>query len=163
MRSIICRWCKTNQGISRDALRKAGLISSWNTTRIFYPLAFRPKGIVFACVCPSVRPSVCLFVCKLYLVRTITRHRFELESPNLHQTCILGYSRLVLKMEVFKVILVILTQNSRKFGLSARLLFTDVGQNRQICTKHASWDSLGWNWKWRSLTLTFKVILAILT
>ena len=30
----------------------------------------------------------------------ITRHRFGLESPNLHQTCILEYSRLVLKMEV---------------------------------------------------------------
>ena len=30
----------------------------------------------------------------------ITPHRFGLESPNLHQTCILGYSQLVLKMEV---------------------------------------------------------------
>ena len=30
----------------------------------------------------------------------ITRHRFGLESPNLHQTCILGYPQLVLKMEV---------------------------------------------------------------
>ena len=54
------------------------------------------RGIAVACVCPSVHPSVR----KLYLVRTITRHRFVLESPNLHQTCILGYSRLVLKMEV---------------------------------------------------------------
>ena len=27
-------------------------------------------------------------------------NRFGLESPNLHQTCILGYFRLVLKMEV---------------------------------------------------------------
>ena len=54
--------------------------------------SFRPKGIVIACVRPSVRPSdrpsVCLFVRKLYLVCTITRHRFELESPNLHQTYI---------------------------------------------------------------------------
>ena len=97
------------------------------------------SGIVVAFVCPSV----CLSVCKLYFVRTITRsqiwagitkfapnmhrgillvgienrghwpwpsrsfwlrilefwlvptitrHRFGLESPNLHQTCILGYS-----------------------------------------------------------------------
>ena len=30
-------------------------------------------------------------------------------------------------------------------------------------TKHASWDILSWYWKWRSLTLTFKVILTILT
>ena len=44
----------------------------------------------------SVRPSVR----KLYLVRTITRHRFKLESPNLDETCIMGYSCLVLKMEV---------------------------------------------------------------
>ena len=39
----------------------------------------------------------------------MTRQRYELESPNLHQ--------------------------------------------------NASWDSLGWYWKWRSFTLTFKVIL----
>ena len=37
---------------------------------------------------------------EIWLVRAITRHRFGLESPNLHQTCILGYSQLVLKMEV---------------------------------------------------------------
>ena len=60
---------------------------------IFLPLyvkyqAFLPyelsgwRDIVVACVCSSARPSVR----KLYLVRAITRHRFELESPNLHQT-----------------------------------------------------------------------------
>ena len=32
------------------------------------------------------------------LVRTITRHVFELGSPNLHQLCILGPSRTLLKM-----------------------------------------------------------------
>ena len=53
-------------------------------------------GIVVACICPSVRPSVR----EICLVRTITRHRFELESPNLHQTCILWYSGLVLKIGV---------------------------------------------------------------
>ena len=31
-------------------------------------------------------------------VHTITRHRLELESPNLHQTCILGYSQMVLNI-----------------------------------------------------------------
>ena len=30
----------------------------------------------------------------------LIHHRFGLESPNLHQTCILGYSQLVLKMWV---------------------------------------------------------------
>ena len=60
----------------------------------FYPLAFQAEGVL------SLPASVHLSVCKLYLVRMITRHKFELESPNLHQTCIMGYSRLVLKMEV---------------------------------------------------------------
>ena len=49
---------------------------------------------------PPIRPSVRPYVRKLYLVRIITRHRFELESPNLQQTCILGYSLFVLKIEV---------------------------------------------------------------
>ena len=46
----------------------------------------------------SVRPSI-----KNNLVRTITPHRFGLESPNLHQTCILGYSRLALKIGVIDI------------------------------------------------------------
>ena len=37
---------------------------------------------------------------EIWLVCTITHHRFRLESPNVHQTCILGCSQLVLKMEV---------------------------------------------------------------
>ena len=49
------------------------------------------------------------------------------------------------------------------FTLSARWLVTDMIWNHQICSKHASWDTLGWYWKWRSLTLTFKVILTILS
>ena len=35
---------------------------------------------------------------EFWLVRPITFNRFELESPNLHQICILGFSQLVLKM-----------------------------------------------------------------
>ena len=63
----------------------------------FLPLGLSGwTGISVACVCLSIHLSVC----KHYLVRMITRHRFELESPNLHQTCILGYSQLVLKMGV---------------------------------------------------------------
>ena len=52
------------------------------------------------CLRPSVRPPACLSVRQLYLVRTITRHRFELESPHLHQTRILRYSCLVWKVGV---------------------------------------------------------------
>ena len=40
---------------------------------------------------------------------------------------------------------------------------SDMSCNHQICPKHVSWDTLGWYWKWGSLTVTFKVILAILT
>ena len=65
----------------------------------FLPLGLSSRrGIVVACVFPSVRPSVNPSVRKLYHVRTITCHRFELKSPNLHQTCILGYSRLLLRI-----------------------------------------------------------------
>ena len=46
---------------------------------------------------------VCLSVCTLYFVCMIIGHRFELKSPNLHQTCILGYSHLVLKMVVIGI------------------------------------------------------------
>ena len=64
----------------------------------FYPLAFQAEMLF------SLPTSDCLSIwlslCKPYLVRTITCHRFELESSNLHQTCIMGYSQSVLKMEV---------------------------------------------------------------
>ena len=36
---------------------------------------------------------------QIWLVCMITNNGFELESPNLHQICILGYSQLVLKKE----------------------------------------------------------------
>ena len=65
---------------------------------VFLALALQAEGVLSlpAFVRLSVRPSVR----KLYLVRMITRQKYQLESPNVHQTCILGYSRLVLKMEV---------------------------------------------------------------
>ena len=80
-----------------------------NKPSVFTPWPFRPKGYCRCLrpyVCPSVRPFVCLSVRKLYLVGTITRHRFCL--------------------------------------------------NHEICTKHASWDTLGienrghWPWPSRS-------------
>ena len=65
---------------------------------MLYPLDFQAEWILSlpASACPSARPSVC----KLDLVRMITYHRFEVESPILHQTCIMEYSQLVLKMEI---------------------------------------------------------------
>ena len=57
---------------------------------IFTRGQFWPSGIVVACVClsvcPSVRPSVC--VCgKHLLVRAITQRAFKLGSPNLSNGC----------------------------------------------------------------------------
>ena len=40
---------------------------------------------------------------EMWLVFVTTYNGFELESPNLHQICILGFSRLVLKMEVIDI------------------------------------------------------------
>ena len=91
----------TDEGCSLEILQIFALgLSSW-------------RNIVITSICPFVCPSVCLSVGKLYLLRVKTRHRF--------------------------------------------------GWNHQICTKHASWDTLGCYGKWGSLTLNFKVILAILT
>ena len=69
------------------------------TLFVFNPWTFRSNGYC-RCLRQSVCPSVCPSVRKLFLVRTITRHRFGLESPNLHQTCILANSQLMLNMEV---------------------------------------------------------------
>ena len=82
--------------------------SDLSTTQMIFPLCCcwyvllglsGRRGIAVACVCPSVCPSVR----KLCLVCTITRHRFGIESPNLHQTCISGYSRRVMKMKVINL------------------------------------------------------------
>ena len=71
------------------ASREADLIKLLAT--YFFPhWPFRPKGYCrFLCVRLSAR--------KLYLACMITRHRFGLESPNLHQICIMRYPQLVLK------------------------------------------------------------------
>ena len=75
----------------------------------FHPLAFQTEGLLLLPV------PICLSVRKLYLVRTITCHRLEFESPNLHQTCIMRYFQLVLKIGLLtlnrKGILALLTQN----------------------------------------------------
>ena len=75
--------------ISRDLYQKLDLKNrqvisqSQGTTytRVFTQGQFWPSGIVVACVCPSISPSVAKFV------RAITRQPFKLESPNLDQWC----------------------------------------------------------------------------
>ena len=99
------------------------------------------KGLLYLClqtegvfalpasVCLYVRPSIHLSSCpsahKLYFVRMITHHRFELESPDVHQTCIMGYSQLILKLRVIDLDLQghfgSLPLNSRKFAPNMHL------------------------------------------
>ena len=68
------------------------------------PLTFRPKGYC-RCLCLSVRPFVHPSVHKLYFICTITCHRFEMESSNVHQTNSLECPGLLLKMEVIDLAL----------------------------------------------------------
>ena len=56
---------------------------------------FWPSGIVVACVCLCVRPSV--RVCGNHLlVRAITHHPFKLGSPNLDHRCKIPWLRSLL-------------------------------------------------------------------
>ena len=95
---IFCysRWCVLSTAAS---LMFGWFLISYNIL-YFYPLIFQADGVLSLPAPVRLSVCLCLSVCKLYLFRTITRHRFELESPNLHQTCIMGYSRLVLKIGV---------------------------------------------------------------
>ena len=127
----------------------------------FYPLAFQTIGVLS--LPASVRLSISPSVCKLYLVHMITRHRFELESPNLLQTRILEYSQLVLNMEVIDLdfqghfghfylelleICLVCAMTLHRFGLeSPNLHQTCILGYSQLVLKMES--------------LTFKVILAI--
>ena len=143
---------------SQATLLNRWLVMLW----YFYLWPFRLKGYCH-CLRLSVHPSVCPSV-NFYLFCTKTCHRFELESSNLHQTCIMGYSQWVLITGVidldlhFKVILAILIQNSRKLVC----LHSNSSQIWARITKFAPNIHPGY-WKRELLTLTFKVILAILT
>ena len=145
-------------------------LSAYLNDYVFTPWLFRPKGF---CRClrlsvrPSVGPSVSPSVRKLYLVRTITRHRFEFKSPNLHQTCIMGYSRLTLKIGVvdldlqghlghfdleFEEIWLVRAITRHRFGLESPNL-------HHTCILGYSWLIFDNG----SLTWTFQVILTIFT
>ena len=79
-------------------------LSSYHFTRG----QFWPSGIVVACVClsvcPSVRPSVCVYG-KHVLVRTITHDTFKVGSPNLDHRCKRPWLRSLLFWEVFDLYL----------------------------------------------------------
>ena len=67
----------------------------------------------------------------IWLVRVITCNVYELESPNLHQLCILGVSLLVLKMGTIHLYhqghLAISTQNSTKRHSTSLLYIDQIG------------------------------------
>ena len=81
----------------------------------------------------------------------VTLPRFGLELSNLHQTLILGYSRLVLKMGAIDL----------DYHIYFDLEYSEIWLVRpitQICTTYASWVSRGWlknvengdHWLWHS-------------
>ena len=86
------RWCTSLQVLPKKDELNVNLPGT-----DVYPLDFQAQGVLS--LPASAHPSVCPSVCKLFLV-CMTTHRFELESPHLLQAYFLGYSRLVLKMEV---------------------------------------------------------------
>ena len=129
------------------------------------------RGIVVGCVCPSVRPfghpSIRSSLYKFYLVRMITYHRFQLVSPNLHQTFILGYSQLLLKTgaltTTLNIILALLTQEFLEIQLAHMITcngFELESPNlHQICILGFSWLVL----KMGIIDLDLQGNLAILT
>ena len=104
----------------------------------------KPRGVVIACVCPSVHPSVCSSVHlsdhELYLVHTITPLRFELEPPNLHQICIMGYLQLILKMVVID------PHPQGHFGHFDSECYATTWKNTQTNTHFAVWSSTSSQW-----------------
>ena len=89
---------KINTNIISELNKQFVVSVLWCLRYLFHPLSFQAEGVLSlpVSVCPSSHPSVC----KLYLVRMITHHRCEPQLPNLHHTCIMDYSQLVLKVEV---------------------------------------------------------------
>ena len=68
---------------------------------------------------------------EIWLVCVITCNGFELESPNLHQICILGFSQLLFKMEVMDLDLQGIWPSFRFKKLhSTLLLYTELGRPR---------------------------------
>ena len=137
--------CKSQINVIMDERKWPPFLWHLGIHLLVTPWPFRPKRVLSllasACLsvclsfCLSLCPSVAMSVRKFYVSRAKTRHRFVLESPdvswNLHQTCLVGYSRLVLKMLFVDFDLgghmAIWVQNSRKFGLLVRKRFKALG------------------------------------
>ena len=68
-----------------------------NFTPVITRGQFWPSGIVVACVCLCVCPYVCV---NPQLVRAITCHLFNLESPNLDQKCKTTWLRSLLFLDL---------------------------------------------------------------
>ena len=115
-----------------------------------------PEGILSlpVAVCQPVCPSVNFTL----IVRAITRHRFELESQNLHQTCMGNCLKMGGASRSFWPFWLRIQGNSACLCNYSSQIWT--GTTKFAPNMHHG--ILGWCWKWGSLTLTFRVILAIL-
>ena len=119
------------------------------------------NGIAIACICLSVVTSVCLSVnfC------LSTHHRFELESPNLLQTCNKGYSLLLLNIGIidldfqgqfdyfdseFKEMWLVRKITRHRFGLDSPNLHQNMHSGILLAgienEGHCPWDNLWWIW-----------------
>ena len=122
------------------ALKESGLIFR-NVKCVFTRGQFWPSGIVVACVCLSVCPSI--RVCgKHLLVRAITHHPFKLGSLNSDHRCKRPWLRSLLFWEwltlTFKVKFNFKVKIYPILSLSMPWLTTNWSYNFQIWNKNAS-------------------------
>ena len=88
---------------------------------------------------------------EILLVCMITCNGFQLESPNLYQICILGYSQLVLKMAVIDLDLqchlaIVLTKKKTTFNVPL-VYWARPAKGcymSQTCSCHIMWYILEW-------------------
>ena len=106
------------------------------TWRIYFnPLAFKAEGVLSL--------PVCLYVYKLVCTKTLPK--FEIESPNFHQTCRLACFQLIyisVNDLDFKLILAILLWILGNLACPPNNSSQLLGWNCQICTKYASCNTL---------------------
>ena len=88
---------------------------------------------------------------EIWLVSVITCYGFELESPNLHQICILGFSQLVLKMEFIDIDLqglAIVSTQETAFNV-AFVFWSRLAKGcytSQTCSCIVLWSGLGYSY-----------------
>ena len=114
------------------------------------PWLFRPKGYcrcLHLSVCPSIHPFVCRWT--LFCQH---KNRFQLQSSNLHQTCIILLKRGSLTL-IFRVILVNLTQNSRNSAClhdNSSRIWAGITKFAPYMHPRILWDCIenGGHWPW---------------